>query len=141
MKKTVHFLACIATLALFSFACEQEMVEPTPNEFPKQQIANVNPSPEPTIQPPATPSRNCEVTIYNASSNAYAHLYVAIGTADMDGLKKGLMCPISPGKSGKMCLPQGEITIYPFSNMYQFGKATVVNIGSDPITIRLSSGH
>jgi hypothetical protein len=146
MKKSTFVFLTLCWLSWMLPACEQETVEPTTasarNPKGQQTVSPpVPPVPPAPNTPPPAPGKNCKVTIFNASSNPYAFLHIAVGSPDMDGLMAGAGCAITPGSSATVCLPQGEITLYPFSNMYQFGPGVKVNIGSAPITLRMRSGH
>jgi hypothetical protein len=48
---------------------------------------------------------------------------------------------MTKGQSVTLCLPQGELTLYTFSNLYQFSQAIPITIGPDPITLRLKTGY
>ncbi len=140
MKKNLPLFIWMAVLSFLFLACEKESIEPSSTAFSQPPATNVQPPVQ--AQPPATPAKNCKVTLYNASSNPYAYMSLALGSPDMAGLLSGhLACPLTPGQSTTICLPQGQLTLYTFSNMYQFSNGISVTIGPDPITLRLKSGH
>jgi hypothetical protein len=117
-------------------ACQPERIEPA-----SALTAPLPPGTETAAQPPKAPTRNCQVTVVNASTNAFAHMMITL-SPDLAGMTSGPMhCPISPGAQMKICLPVGEVTLYTFSNMYQFSDPIRVTIGTEPMTLRLKSGY
>lgn len=143
MKRSLPAYGLIWMLSIWVLACQPETISPASElaAKPDKALSTSSPQAPPQQAPPAAPARNCQITIVNASSNPYAHMSLALGTPDMDGLKKMMHCPIVPGAKAVICLPQGEHTLYTFSNMYQFSNPIKVSIGTAPQTLRLKSGH
>lgn len=136
MKRPLPVCGWIWVFSIWVLACQPEPIAPV------SALAVRGPAQEaPVPPPPGTPARNCQITIVNASTHPMAHMAVALGTPDMAGLMQALHCPIAPGTQARICLPQGEHTLYTFSNMYQFSRPIQVSIGTAPQTLRLKSGH